>query len=103
MFDPGTARDLQRCRQARKPVRLRVQIDGLSVFPARQRPDVPSWPALQSIPLLSGGVGRVVREVETEVLDVVHGFVEEHRDVVVVEAVHHGAAGSGAGHQPEGP
>ena len=46
-----------------------------------------------------GGRRGFVGDAKPEVLDVVHGLVEEHRDVVVVERVDHAAAVSGAGDQ----
>jgi hypothetical protein len=46
------------------------------------------------------GRGGFVGDAESEVFDVVDGFVEEHRDVVVVERVDHAASVAGSGDQP---
>ena len=48
----------------------------------------------------SGGRGRFIGDAEAEVFDVVHGLIEEHRDVVVVKRVDHTAPVAGSGHQP---
>jgi hypothetical protein len=48
----------------------------------------------------SGGDRRVVGDAAAEVFDVIDSFVEQHGDVVVVEAVDHGAALANTGAAP---
>lgn len=50
-------------------------------------------------PILLGGRGRFIRDAKSEVFDVVHGLIEEHRDVVVVERVDDAASVAGSGDQ----
>jgi hypothetical protein len=46
-------------------------------------------------------LGRGVGDAQTQVLDVVDGLVQEHRHVVVIQAVDDALAGPGAGDQAE--